>query len=755
MTLLIAPKLQALLGERYSIEREIGAGGMATVYLATDHKHDRQVAVKVLRQELGGDSTSERLRREISITAKLMHPNIMPLFDSGEVDGCAFFVMPYREGSTLRDRLTREGSLEVRQALQIACDVADALEYAHQRDVVHRDIKPENILLEGDRALVADFGIARAPRALEGRLTTPGMTIGTPAYLSPEQAVGEEVSARSDQYSLACVLYEMISGSPPFSGASAQAVIVQHLTREPPFLERGHGLEVVSSAVRRAMSKDPDERFASCAEFSDAIRQHRSEIAAPTTAAKRMPQQSVAVLPFVNMSNDAEHEFFSDGLSEDLIHVLSRIAGLHVTARTSAFAFKGKTVSPMEVGRKLHVNTVLVGSVRRAGNRLRVTAQLVNTANEAELWSERFDRELVDVFALQDDIAGHIADALQLTMFGSAASSEAPHDFETYEIYLKGRFLWNKRSVRALEQSLEFFTRAIERDKTFVLAYAGLADALATVGMYGVRPPHDVMPLAREAATNARALDAKLAEPYATLGCVSALYDWDWSGAEDSFRRAIALEPNYATAHHWLAVTVLAPTGRLDEARTALHAARRLDPLSSSISATLGLVSFHERDYAHAEREYRQVIELNADFGVVHYFLAHTLRQLGRPQEAVTCFSRALELMGESAEVIAGRGAALAECGDPDAARGHLGTLADIATRHYVSPALIAQVYIALGEPDVAMEHLGRAAEDRAAEMAWLRSPIWDAVRDRDDFRSLVERVGAQLPVAGHGYLPG
>jgi serine/threonine-protein kinase len=738
---MIAARLQALLNERYTIDRQIGAGGMATVYLALDRKHDRHVAVKVLRHELGLDTTSERLRREISITARLIHPNIMPLFDSGEVEGSAYFVMPYMEGSTLRDRLSREGSLDLDRAIAIAGDVADALEYAHARGIVHRDIKPENILLEGDRALVADFGIARASSRLEGRLTTPGMTIGTPAYLSPEQAVGDDVSPASDQYSLACVLYEMISGSPPFTGDTSQAIVVQHLTREPPWLDKRGGLEAISGAVHRAMSKDPRDRFASCAQFAAALRSHGAA-SAPAPPLKRVAQQSVAVLPFVNMSPDPEHEFFSDGLSEDLIHVLSRIPGLHVTARTSAFAFKGRTVTPSEVGRKLHVNCVLLGSVRRASNRMRVTAQLVNTTNETELWSERFDRELVDIFALQDDIAGHIAEALQLTIFGAHAADDAPHDFETYEIYLKGRFLWNKRSVPALEQALDYFSRAIERDKGFALAHAGLADVLATIGMYGVRPPHAVMPMARGSATTAITLDQRIAEPYATLGCVRALYDWDWVGAEESFRRAIALEPNYALAHHWLAVTVLAPLGRLDEARAELHSAKRLDPLSPSIAATIGLVSFYERDYVHAEREYRDVIELNPDFGIVHYFLAHTLRLQGRPADAVASYTRALELMGESAEVLAGRGAALAESGDLDAARKHLPMLSDIASRHYVSPALVAQVHIALGEPDVAITHLQRAAEDRSAEMAWLRSPLWDAMRGREDFELLRARVG-------------
>ncbi len=741
---MIAAPLRALLDERYTIEREIGAGGMATVYLALDRKHGRHVAVKVLRHELGLDTTSERLRREISITARLIHPNIMPLFDSGEVGGSAYFVMPYMEGSTLRDRLSREGSLDVAKAVAIAGDVADALDYAHARGVVHRDVKPENILLEGDRALVADFGIARASSRLEGRLTTPGMTIGTPAYLSPEQAVGDDVSPASDQYSLACVLYEMIAGTAPFTGATSQAIVVQHLTREPPWLDKRGGLEIVSAAVHRAMSKDPNDRFASCAQFAASVRAHGSAAGA-VPLPKRAVQQSVAVLPFVNMSPDIEHEFFSDGLSEDLIHVLSRIPGLHVTARTSAFAFKGRTASPSEIGRKLHVNCLLLGSVRRAANRMRVTAQLVNTANETELWSERFDRELVDVFAMQDDIAGHIADALQLTIFGAHAADDAPRDFETYEIYLKGRFLWNKRSVRALEQSADYFSRAIERDKGFALAHAGLADVLATIGMYGVRPPHTVMPLARGSATSAITLDQRIAEPYATLGCVRALYDWDWIGAEESFRRAIALEPNYATAHHWFAITVLAPLGRLDEARAELHSAKRLDPLSPSIAATIGLVSFYERDFVHAEREYRLVIELNPHFGIVHYFLAHALRQLGRPADAVASFTRALDLMGESAEVIAGRGAALAESGDADGAREQLRLLADIATRQYVSPALRAQVHIALKDIAEAMVQLHRAADDRSAELSWLRSPVWDAMRGHPEFELLRARVGTPL----------
>ncbi|MEE8361268.1 MAG: serine/threonine-protein kinase, partial [Gemmatimonadales bacterium] len=399
-------QVRRAMPERYVVEREWGAGGAAIVYLAEDVKHGRKVAVKVLRPEVALAVGSERFQREIEIAARLQHPNIVPVYDSGEAEGLMCFTMPFIEGQTLQDRLAEVKQFSLDEVVDITRDVTSALDYAHAQGVVHRDIKPANILLSGGRALVADFGIAWAGEAESARLTGSGRAVGTPFYVSPEQATGDEpIDLRSDIYSLSCLLYELLTGEPPYNGPNVRSIIMQHITGDIPDVSalRSDVPPQIAAALARAMAKEPSERFDSATEFARAIMGSLpirvTSMETEVAAGEGPSEQSVAVLPFTNMSADPENEYFSDGMTEELINALAHVPDLQVAARTSSFAFKGTSVDIKEIGRKLNVATVLEGSVRKAGNTLRITAQLVKVADGYHLWSERYDREMGDVFA--------------------------------------------------------------------------------------------------------------------------------------------------------------------------------------------------------------------------------------------------------------------------------------------------------------------------------------------------------------------
>ncbi|HEY8164264.1 MAG TPA: serine/threonine-protein kinase, partial [Gemmatimonadaceae bacterium] len=417
----VLDRVEKALSDSYEIERELGRGGMATVYLARDRKHDRAVALKVLHPELSSSLGPDRFLREIKVAARLNHPHILPLHDSGEADGFLYYVMPYVEGESLRSRLNRDGKIPLDEALYLARGIAGALDYAHRHQVVHRDIKPENIMLHEGEAMVMDFGIAKAVEVAAGdTLTQTGMMVGTPAYVSPEQAAGEPViDGRSDQYSLACMLYEILSGKKAFTGATAQQTLTKRFTDPVPSIRKvePNVPDEIEEALTKAMSKEPRERYITSGEFAKALVWPKVSTPSETTAVKAGPApKSIAVLPFADMSPERENGYFTDGMAEEIINALTTIKALRVASRTSSFAFKGTTEDIRQVGKKLDVATVLEGSVRKAGNKLRITAQLVNVADGYQLWSQRYDRDMEDVFAIQDEIAQNIVKALRVIL---------------------------------------------------------------------------------------------------------------------------------------------------------------------------------------------------------------------------------------------------------------------------------------------------------------------------------------------------
>jgi TolB-like protein/tRNA A-37 threonylcarbamoyl transferase component Bud32 len=616
--------LRASLADRYTIERELGEGGMATVYLAEDLKHQRQVAIKVLRPELAAAIGADRFLREITTTANLRHPHILPLYDSGAAGDTLFYVMPFVDGESLRDRLSREKQLPLDDALQIAREVADALSYAHSRGVVHRDIKPENILLESGHAVVADFGIAKAISAAGGQtLTQTGMSVGTPLYMSPEQAAGDqEVDGRSDLYSLGCVLYEMLAGQPPFTGATAEILVRQHLVVDAPPVTnyRPAVPAAVAAALQRSLAKSPADRFNPVAQFSEALRTGEGSSSPPrrvpgrgaaigsavlviavivffvvsrrTPSAPAVGAASVAVLPFVDLSPDRTNVYLGDGMSETLINALTNVAGLSVAARTSAFAFRDKAEDVREIGKQLGVATVLEGSVQRAGDRLRVTAQLIKTADGLHLWSESFDRNASDIFAVQDEVARAVVIALQgklVAQADTAVVSQGTSSAVAYDAYLLGRFYWNKRTTAGMVRAADYFQQAIRADSNYAQAWTGLADSYVLFGPAEYAVPginqDSILTLAERAARRAIAIAPRLGEPYSSLGEILE-YRLKWEEARDAFQRGIALSPQYATGHQWYSYDLMV-WNRWDEVIREMERARELDPLSYVIVVSL------------------------------------------------------------------------------------------------------------------------------------------------------------------------
>jgi len=769
-------RLQAALVARYALDRELGHGGMATVYLAQDLKHGRPVAIKVLRPELAAALGAERFLREIEIAARLTHPHILPLHDSGEANGFLYYVMPYLEGESLRDRLNREPQLPVEEAVRIAREVASALSYAHSHDVVHRDIKPENILLSGGEAVVADFGIARAIVAAgTEKLTDTGLAVGTPGYMSPEQATAEaHIDGRADTYALGCVLYEMLAGHPPFLGTTAQEVLARHtLDPVPPLRTIRRAVPpAVEHAVFKALAKSPADRFPSAAAFSEALTQTGAPPSLTRQAARPAvfvaagvaalvagyvlltrrpgssgdPARSIAVLPFVNIGADPNNEPFSDGMSEELITALAKVEGLRVTARTSAFSFKGKEVDVREIGNKLNVGYVLEGSVRRAGPRLRVSAQLINATTGYHLWSDEYDRDAGDVFAVQDEITRAIVGALRLKLSGAANAAlvkPATGNAEAHDLYLQGRYFFAKRDSTSLRKAQDYFERAIADDPSYALAYAGLSDAYSHRAVFGYVPPHDIHAKAKQAVLRALALDSTLVEAHTSLGFIELFLEWDWAAAGREFDRALALDARYPPAHLFRAWYFLA-TDRMTDAVGEVQTAVRLDPFSLVNNARLASMLYYARRYNEALAQSRRLLEMDSMFFQVRVELARAYLQLGQCDEALAAMKHAPEQASGAAYFGGVWGWINARCGHPAQALAELNRFrAEAREGRYVSHYSLAIIHAALGDSEQAFAQLDSAYAEGTWAMFTLRvEPAFDALRADPRFARLLKKVG-------------
>jgi serine/threonine-protein kinase len=729
---------------------------MATVYLALDLKHDRRVALKVFRPELAASLGAERFLREIKFAARLQHPHILALHDSGEAAGLLYYVMPFVEGETLRGRLKREVQLPIADALSLAREVAEALDHAHRQGILHRDIKPENILLFAGHAVVADFGIARAiSTGSAERLTETGLAIGTPVYMSPEQSVGEqELDGRSDVYSLGCVLYEMLAGEPPYTGPTAQAVILRRFTEPVRRLAKVRDAVPgwLDQAVLTALAREPADRFPTARAFAERLAGPGEEArtrGASRTEATEGSVRTIAVLPFANLSPNPDNEYFSDGMTDELINALSKVAGLKVASRTSVFAFKGKGLDVQEIGRRLGVNAILEGSVRQSGSRLRITAQLVNVDDGFQLWGEAYDRAGEDVFAIQDEIARTIAGTLRgrLTAASDASLVEPQTDnIEAYHLYLRGRYFWSRRSHEGFRKAIEYFQQAIHLDPDYALAYSGMADAYSSLGLtlaVGMIAPGDVLPRAISAARKALQINPNLAEAHASLACPQLVYGWDKSGAEAEFRRSIELNPTYGHAHHWYSHCLVAQ-GRFGESLTQSEKALQLEPLSLVMNAHLGWHYYYARQFDRAILQLRNTLEMDPRWDYAHYYLALSFEQKGEYDSAESSLGDALALQPGSIVLEAELGHVYARAGRAREARAILDRLMETSRHRYVSSFYIARLHEGLGETDKAFAALQRALDERSDLLLNIDvEPRLDALRADPRFATIRKAVRA------------
>ena len=739
-----AERLETALAGRYRIERELGEGGMATVYLAYDLKHDRKVALKVLKPEIAQTLGGERFHREIQLAARLSHPHILPLFDSGEADGMLYYVMPNVQGKSLRDRMHESRQLPVAEAVRVTCEVASALDHAHRSGVVHRDIKPENIMLQDGHALVTDFGIGKALSDVENEaFTQTGTTVGTPAYMSPEQAAGEPVDGRSDLYSLGCVLYEMLVGEQPFTGPTVQAVIAKRFVQVPADVSalRDGVTRPVARALQQVLARTPIDRFHTGAALATALL-----VVEEKEAAKAAPEKSIAVLPFASMSTDPENEFFADGITEEILNALTQVSELRVAGRTSSFSFKGKNQDLRQIGQALTVRTVLEGSVRRAGNRVRITAQLIDVTDGYHLWSEKYDREITDVFAVQDEIAAAIASKLKTTLaIGTAARAQRTTDsIEAYEAYLKGRAMLYKRGA-GIQQGLALMKKALELDPTYALAWAGIADTFSLLGYYGYSHPDEARAKGGEAVAKALQYGPDLAEAHTARALQALLFEWDWSTAERSFKHALELNPGYSQASAWYHLFYRGfVRGEWQGALADLKAAYDLDPRSAYNAAIVAIcyACFNSKDPA-MEKWVERAEELDKDAFLTVWSRQLAMNSLGDYERGVEAGQKAIAATGRHIFPLLQLGLLLAASGDVEGATAIRDETRSRSAREFIPPTSFALIEAALGHRESALEWCRKAMAMRDPQfvifsLGW---PVTEALRSMPEHRAMLREI--------------
>lgn len=780
-------QLKAVLADRYHIERELGEGGMATVYLAVDLRHNRKVALKVLKPELAAALGAERFLKEIEVTANLQHPHILPLYDSGSAAGALFYVMPFVQGESLRDRLAREKMLTIDETIRIVRQVAGALDFAHRQGIIHRDIKPENILLHEDDALLADFGIAiGVSQANGGRLTGTGLSIGTLQYMSPEQATGErDLDARSDIYALGAVTYEMLAGEPPISAATPRAMIAKLATERPTSLRvvRDVVPPALDDAVMRALAKAPTDRFSSAREFADALTvesipptttreaatarrnrmvafgilagsvavavawagffRHSSSVTAdaPATAGIR----SIAVLPLDNYSGDSTQDYFAEGMTDELTTALATISRLRVTSRGSAMQFQGKGRPPTpEIAKTLNVDAVLEGSVTRAGDRVRVTAQLIDARADRHLWAQTFERKSSDVLGLEADLATAIAREINVSLTESEQSrlATAPTvNPEGHDAYLKGRYFFNRPSDQNLKKAIAQFEEAARLSPKLAAAYSGLSDAYLWAGYNeGFLTASQARPKARQAAEMAVQLDGSSAEAHTSLAVFKLFYEFDWKGSEAEFRRAIALNPNYAFAHDQFAMA-LAFTGRFDESVAESKRAAELDPLSPQVLIDATMAPMFRKNAAAAKALAVKAGELDPSYFFPVMMEGWIDLEIRKFSESIPFLKKATT-MDAPPFVTAYLAYAYGASGDRASAMAQLEALKKMSQGGQVLPFNLALFYLGIGDHARALDNLERALAADSQMMAWLgRDAVFDSVRSEPRFVALMKKL--------------
>ncbi|MCI0404002.1 MAG: protein kinase [Acidobacteria bacterium] len=745
----------------YRVLEKLGGGGMGVVYKAEDLKLGRLVALKFLPDDVARDEAAvERFKREARAASALDHPNICTIYEIGEHEGQPFIAMQYLEGETLKQRIDAQRALPDEEVMRVGLQVAEALEAAHGKGIVHRDIKPANIFLTSrGQVKVLDFGLAKLVHSAgditaTASLTQTGAAPGTLPYMAPEQLRGQEVDGRADIHAFGCVLYEMATGQRPFRAELGSQLIDDILHKVPaapgrlnpdlpPDLER---------IILKCLEKDPENRYQSAKELLVDLRRLERSPAAGLALGSSRPRRSrrkkvrsLAVLPLANLSRDPEQEYFSDGMTEALITDLCKIGALKVISRTSAMRYKGTDKPLPEIARELGVDAVVEGSVLRAGERVRITAQLIHAETDEHLWAESYERDVRDVLSLQSEVARSIAQEIRgkLTPQEQARLGRSHRVRpEAHDAYLRGRFQWNKRTEAALREALRYFQQAIEVDPAYTLAHVGLADSYNILGLYGVLPPKESFPRAKAAARRALELEETLGEAHASLAYGICYYDWDFPASLREFERALELSPAYAVAYQWHA-NVLLVIGRQAEAIAAVKRARELDPLSVVIQASVGWWLYYARQYDQAILEFRKAIELDPDFALAHLWLAWGLEQTGGCDEAVRESELAVRLAGVTPYFLGSLGYTYAICGRTRDAEKILRDLEELSRTAYVSPYCRAIVELGLGRKEEALHWLERAFEDRTNWLVLLKAdPKVDLLRDNPRFLDLLGRIG-------------
>ncbi|CAN5127407.1 serine/threonine-protein kinase [soil metagenome] len=797
-------QLQATLGDSYRLERELGRGGMSRVFVAREQTLGRDVVIKVLPPDMAADVSVERFQREIQVVAGLQHPLIVPVISAGESGGLPYLVMPYIAGESLRERLIRQRELPVGEAVRILRDVAVALDYAHKRGVVHRDIKPENILLTGGTAVVADFGVAKAIAAsataehpIQNTLTSVGVALGTPQYMAPEQAAADpSVDHRADIYAWGVVAYEVLAGAPPFAGRSPQAVLAAHIAEPVQRLELVRpGCPLgICELVMSALEKRPADRPQSAAEIVQYLDgAAASLVSGPTRTTSVMVRRarpkwiyaaaavvaflmvaslvyvstrpdgarrggsasadpairSIAVLPFVDAGRGGgADDYFVEGMSDELSAALGRIPGLQVASRTSTYAFKGENVDVRQVGERLKVDAVLEGRVRRAGDRLRVTAQLTNVGTGLSFWTDSYEREVKDVFAVQDDIARAIASALQLRLGAAAAASmgrsQGTQSVDAYDLYLKGRYHFHRRGEANLKTAITFLEQAIARDASFARAYAALAMTEVLLPEYTDSvDPDEYNARAENSAQRALALDSTISEAHTARGLAN-VHGWEWDEAEAAYRRALELDPRNATAHQWLG-ELSWHLGRTRDAVGYMRRAAELDPLAPIVAVATSYALLSDRQYAAALTEAERGVSLAPELGIAHRGVAMAALFTGQAEKAIAAMRRAAELEPNLDLRLSQGVFILARTGQNDEAAAAFRAL---QRRGVVRPFVLVWGYLGMGDFNRAAAELERAVDAKDQQVtnySIVADPALQDLRQLPAYRRAVQKMGLPL----------
>ncbi len=728
----------------YRILEKVGEGGMGVVYKAHDTKLDRTVALKFLPSHLGADEfEKQRFLNEAKAASALDHPNICSIFSIEETDdGNLFIVMAYYDGIPLKRKM-EQGQLPLNDVINYVLQIAAGLQKAHDKGIVHRDLKPDNIFITADNQVkIIDFGLAKA--APHTMLTKPGTTLGTVPYMSPEQAQGSNVDHRTDIWSFGVLMYEMLTGQLPFRSEYETAMVYSIINEDPvPVTEISPDVPgVIDTIVMKCLEKDPDHRYQQINDLEQELHQINQSPEPEEEKQKDIP--SIAVLPFVNMNRNDENEFFCDGITEDISMALTKLDGLNVAAHNSSFQFKGRTPDLKEVGKTLRVNTVLMGSLRSAGNRLRFNVQLSDVKDGYVIWSERYDRVMEDIFDIQDQISHAVVDALKVELVGDEKQrlkKRSTEDIEAYNLYLKGRHYWNQRTPESIQKAKQYFERALAEDENYALAHSGKADCFGSLGIFGGVSPQEVLDEGRTAALKAIELDPDLAEGHASLAFIEAVYNWNWDFADRKLQQAKLLNPKYANAPFWRAFFVLLPFGRYEEAVEDARLARELNPTAAIIDLGISMTSFIQQQYDEAIREAYNTLELDPDYHYANWILGRALVQKGEVQKALGVFDKLKDVNMKQGSI----GYAYAVAGEKEKAYKILNNMVKSDTPDYIKAYYIALIHSGLNEQDEVFQWLEKAYEENSPMFYWnSRAPEFNNVRTDSRWKSLMDRMGLE-----------